>query len=57
MQDTPKYFKNSIGIDTGCVFGGYLTALIITEHKIENIAMQAKINTVLNIKKIYGNKF
>ena len=32
MQDTPKYFKNAIGIDTGCVFGGYLTALIITEQ-------------------------
>jgi hypothetical protein len=42
MQDTPKYFKNAIGIDTGCVFGGYLTALIITEHKIENIAIPAK---------------
>ena len=32
MQDTPKYFANAIGIDTGCVFGGYLTALIITEQ-------------------------
>ena len=42
MQDTPKYFKNAIGIDTGCVFGGYLTALIITEHNIENIAIPAK---------------
>ena len=42
MQDIPKYFKNAIGIDTGCVFGGYLTALIITEHNIEYIAILAK---------------
>ena len=42
IQATPKYFANAIGVDTGCVFGGYLTALIIKEHKIENIAIPAK---------------
>ena len=42
MQATPKYFKNAIGVDTGCVFGGYLTALIITENKIEYITIPAK---------------
>jgi len=49
MQVTPKYFKNAIGIDTGCVFGGYLTALIIKEHKIENIAISA--NNKYSIKQ------
>jgi Icc-related predicted phosphoesterase len=42
MQATPKYFSNAIGIDTGCVFGQYLMALIVTKNKIEYISTSAK---------------
>ena len=31
MQESPKLFPHAIGIDTGCIFGGFLTALIVTE--------------------------
>lgn len=31
MQETPKIFPHAIGIDTACVFGGVLTALIVSE--------------------------
>ena len=31
MQENPKLFPHAIGIDTGCVFGGFLNALIVTE--------------------------
>jgi serine/threonine protein phosphatase 1 len=34
--DKPYYtYTNNIGIDTGCVFGGYLTALIIEDDKVK----------------------
>ena len=31
MQETPKIFPHAIGIDTACVFGGVLTALVVSE--------------------------
>ena len=31
MQESPKLFPHAIGIDTGCVFGGFLNALIVTD--------------------------
>lgn len=31
MQDKPKVYKHAIGIDNGCVFGGWLTALILSD--------------------------
>jgi len=34
IQNSPSYFPNAIGIDNGCVYGGYLTALIFTDKKI-----------------------
>jgi hypothetical protein len=34
MQNSPCYFPHAIGIDNGCVYGGYLTALIFTDKKM-----------------------
>jgi len=31
MQDEPKVFENAVGIDLGCVFGGYLCAIELLE--------------------------
>lgn len=31
MEESPKIFPHAIGIDTACVFGGVLTALIVSE--------------------------
>lgn len=32
LQEHPKMFPHAIGIDTGCVFGGYLNALIVKDN-------------------------
>jgi hypothetical protein len=32
ISDKPIEFKNAINVDTGCVFGGYLSACIINQN-------------------------
>ena len=32
LQDSPKIYNHAIGIDNGCVYGGWLTALIFDEE-------------------------
>jgi diadenosine tetraphosphatase ApaH/serine/threonine PP2A family protein phosphatase len=33
LQSQPKMFRHALGIDTGCVFGGWLTAFILQDGK------------------------
>src|SRR6185312_7165323 len=35
---TPEWFNNTINIDTGCVFGGSLTALRYPERELVSVA-------------------
>jgi serine/threonine protein phosphatase 1 len=35
LQEQPKIFPNAIGIDTACVFGGWLTAMVVEGHNVE----------------------
>ena len=44
IQNSPRYFPHAIGIDNGCVYGGYLTALIFTDKKMTFTAIKA--NTI-----------
>lgn len=37
VYESPLIYKNTIGIDTGCVFGGRLTAVILPERKFISI--------------------
>lgn len=41
MQDTPMVFPHAIGIDLGCVHGGYLCALIIDGDVISHKVVKA----------------
>jgi serine/threonine protein phosphatase 1 len=41
FQDEPMHFKNAIGLDGGCVFGGYLFAYIIDDCENKWIGVKA----------------
>ncbi len=42
LNETPKLFNHAIGLDTGCVFGGWLSAVIITESNLDYLSVLAK---------------
>lgn len=41
FQDEPMHFSNAIGLDGGCVFGGYLFAYIIDDYEKKWIRVKA----------------
>ena len=42
MQELPQNFVHATGLDTGCVFGGWLSAVIIENEKKSFISVKAK---------------
>jgi hypothetical protein len=42
LNDEPKNFKNAIGLDGGCVFGGYLFAYILEGNEKSWIKVKAQ---------------
>lgn len=42
--ENPQIFPYAIGIDLGCVYGGYLCALVLYKKKIDNVIVKAKSN-------------
>lgn len=51
-----KTWSNNIGIDTGCVFGGKLTALIINDDEVEKFYQVSSKNSEYIIKGEYDNE-
>ena len=49
FQPEPKRFLHATGIDTGCVFGGWLSAVEISNEGVRHIAVPA--NKIYAIKK------
>jgi serine/threonine protein phosphatase 1 len=42
LQDRPKVFAHATGIDTGCVFGGWLSALVWENGSSRSVHVKAK---------------
>lgn len=51
-----RTWGNNIGIDTGCVFGGNLTALIIDENEVKKFYQVASKNPITNNEGEYDNE-
>ncbi len=41
LNENPKTFPHAVGIDTGCVYGGWLTAVILNDNKEQSISVKA----------------
>ena len=41
LQENPRIFPHAFGIDTACVFGGWLSALIVENQQIQFLSVRA----------------
>lgn len=55
MQQQPCFFPNAVGIDTGCVYGGWLQGMVIQKDKTEFVGVKAF--STYCIKGNYGKQF